>query len=326
MKKAVFHSILALVLVLGLTLAIALPVMAQDAVTGGKSAVWEPTDGHPEGVYLVGQTIVYELYIDNDHPEASANIQWIQDRFGVEYNGDWRLGASEYWWNDDDEIWVAADPVESVNIPVDSSWTEQFSHLIHEDHLIDHEGVKKVVNQILALGTQGLEDVVIDQTYPVRVIQPSIELEKTATPSVAQVGQIVTYEFTITNTGDWPLVIISLIDDELGDLPVALVLGPGAAAGVTHPYTIQDGDLPLTNTATVTAIAEGFDQELFGPGASPTAMVEDTASAMVTALHPVGGTASPVSRLALLVPWIVLAGLIAGAAVFVWSRRAQGRA
>ena len=41
---------------------------------------------------------------------------------------------------------------------------------------------------------------------------------------------------------------------------------------------------------------------------------------------PVGGVASPVSRLALLVPWIILAGVMAGAAVFVWSRKAQGRA
>jgi len=333
LKKAVFRSIMALALVVGLTLAMAAPVVADMA--GGKDVTWSIADGHPSGVYLLGQTIYYELDIENLDDDFDAQADWVRDRFGADAVGGWREGAVEYWWNDEDDTWVVEDPVSPFAIAADSAWEQTFSYIIQTHHLIPHPtipGAQAVVNQIRAEGTyyEFGDTFSVDDTTIVQVIQPSVELEKSVSPSAAQVGQTVTYTFTITNTGDWPLAITALVDDELGDLtgelPANLVLAPGAGEVVTYSYPIQAGDLPLTNTATVTAIAEGFDDETFGPEASPTAVVEDTASATVTTLHPVGGTASPVSRLMLFAPWIVLAGLVAGVAVFVWSRRAQSRA
>jgi len=326
MKKAVFRSIMALALVLGLTLAMATPVVAENFPETYKDVVWDAADGHPEGVYIVGQDIVYSLRVTNDTTYI-FEVEYIRDVFAVGTDA-----LEDSAWDNIDGIWIpwdSEDPPPTFSIASGGNWSQLVTHEIP-----DVDDTATITNQILVRGeTNELYTANLFET--VQVIKPEIELEKIVTPGVAQVGQTVTYTFTITNTGDWPLEDISLIDNVLGDLtdelPVDLVLAayddPGYYHSFTYTYTIQAEDLPLTNTATVTAIAEGFDGETFGLEASPTAVVEDSDTVTVTSeAPPVGGTAHPVSRLALLVPWIVLAGLIAGAAVFVWSRRAQGRA
>ncbi len=334
MKKAVFRSIMALALVLGLTLTMAVPVVAQEeGVDGGKTTVWEAADGHPWRVYLVGQTIFYELYLTN-YEEPSATVTFVRDTFGYQSPGEYSL-----WWDGDAEEWVLADsdPEEPWSLDGESSWTEPVHHVIGENHLVEHPtipGARALRNRITAFATQNADEYNIGQTYTVQVIEPAIHLSKSADPEEASVGHVVEYTFIITNTGDWPLENIVLVDPLVGvDYLVPEVLGPGEDYELGPvPYTIQEGDLPLTNTATVWGVAQGFDPNVFpysedpGPEDPPSAVVTYTASDTVTALHPVGGTASPVSKLALLAPWIVLAGLIAGAAVFVWSRRAQSRA
>lgn len=326
MKKRVLYSMMALVL--SLTLVMATPAMAQEGHHGDKETDWEPTDGHPEDVYLVGQTVYFTITIINYEPD-SVEIKELWDTIPVEY-GTWdpMPGAMTYWWNSTLGDWVTGgDPGTSFTIPGEQSWNTAFDYTIREEDVTLHPvaGYFAVINRFDADGTQG--ESVFD-TKTIRVIQPEIELDKTVAPSVAVVGQTVTYTFTITNTGDWPLVNITLVDDELGnlttELPAGLVLGPGDSHSFGYDYTIQAGDLPLINEATVRGTAQGFNPQIFPEGDPPTAVVSDTDTARVSETPPVGGTAYPVNPLALLAPWIALgAAIIAAAVIFARRRQAQ---
>jgi uncharacterized repeat protein (TIGR01451 family) len=82
--------------------------------------------------------------------------------------------------------------------------------------------------------------------------QPAIGVNKSVSPNRASVGDTVTYTYVVTNTGNVTLTNVTLNDDRLGaiSLPVT-TLNPGQSTTVTVTYTIQPGDLPLTNVATV---------------------------------------------------------------------------
>jgi hypothetical protein len=113
----------------------------------------------------------------------------------------------------------------------------------------------------------GIYNVVAIDTATVDVIAPSIRLEKTvgADPSICaasdsiqvEAGTEVVYCYTVTNTGDVPLDVHELYDDQLGDLPVNpnYLLLPEASYTFTTTAVI-DGD--TTNTATWTASDDTF--------------------------------------------------------------------
>ncbi|MBN1221571.1 MAG: DUF11 domain-containing protein [Anaerolineae bacterium] len=89
------------------------------------------------------------------------------------------------------------------------------------------------------------------------VYTPSIQLAKTANTTVATPGDVITYTYSMTNTGPLTLTILALEDDPLGSLISALgttTLAPynGQTTGsITYP--VQPGDPPaITNTAVVT--------------------------------------------------------------------------
>jgi len=317
---------MALALLLCIALPTAVPVMAEHG--GDKLEVWDPSDGHPGGVYLVGQTVYYLIEIIN-YETQGLEIETLWDKVPVEY-GTLNPVANvtrTYWWDDSTKEWVDEDPETSFVIPGGESWDATFNYTIREQDVSWHPLLNGtgMINRFLATGAQGQG---VGDTKTVRVIQPDIELEKTVAPSMAVPGQNVTYTFTITNTGDWPLEDITLVDDELGnltgELPTNLVLNATGQAGDSYSfdyvYTIQAGDLPLVNTATVEGTAQDFSATIF-----PDARVSDNASARVTSgTPPVGGTAYPVDTLAILAPWIGAgAVIIAGVAIFVRRRQAR---
>src|SRR5205085_1662442 len=87
----------------------------------------------------------------------------------------------------------------------------------------------------------------------------SIAVAKTASPSTySAVGEVISYGYTITNTGNVTLSIVSLSDDKLGSIGgcAAPTLAPGATTTCTASHTIQQADLDagsLTNVATGSA-------------------------------------------------------------------------
>lgn len=113
--------------------------------------------------------------------------------------------------------------------------------------------------------------------------QPSISIEKTAFPTVANVGTQVAYQIKVCNTGNVDLFVDTLTDNILGDLYDDFFaangnsnsLPVGACVTFTVYYTIKASDTtPLLNCVTVTA--EDDEQE----------EVEDTACARVDIGNP----------------------------------------
>lgn len=120
---------------------------------------------------------------------------------------------------------------------------------------------------ITATAAGGATAVASDSVAVTIAAGPALAVAKTADRAVAQVGQQITYTYTITNTSGVP-VIVTAADDQLG--PVALSarsLAADAVATGTLTYTVQADDLPgpLTNTVVVTGsqwsepAAEPFD-------------------------------------------------------------------
>jgi len=109
----------------------------------------------------------------------------------------------------------------------------------------------------------------------VDVINPAIAVVKTANVSSARIGDMVTYTYDVTNTGDDVLTNVTVSDDYCSPVTLATndgngLLDPGETWTFTCDYTVQSGDPdPLVNTATATG-----DDSLGNP-------VEDTDTASV---------------------------------------------
>ncbi|MCC8045931.1 MAG: Cna B-type domain-containing protein [Clostridiales bacterium] len=111
--------------------------------------------------------------------------------------------------------------------------------------------------QVGAVTVQTAED-----TTP--VVNPSLTIEKTITGAPANgssyaVGEMITYEITVTNTGNVPITGIVLTDELTGDTGTAAIsigtLQPGESAVKTVSYTVAAADAEtesVTNTADVT--------------------------------------------------------------------------
>lgn len=87
---------------------------------------------------------------------------------------------------------------------------------------------------------------------------PAVEVDKTG-DAQSKVGDVANYSFTIRNTGDVALTLVSVIDDVIGDLTALAQangctnLAPAAQCSFSTTYTVQGDDPdPLVNTVTVT--------------------------------------------------------------------------
>jgi uncharacterized repeat protein (TIGR01451 family) len=124
-------------------------------------------------------------------------------------------------------------------------------------------------------------------TNIVTVLQPDIQVTKTANPTQSKAGHVVNYEICVTNTSGCglagTLTNITVSDTLLGDLSGSFAdsLPAGGSECHTFPYTVQPGDPdPLVNTVTVTA------QDIPPPGTVSPTQVTDEDSATVDLVHP----------------------------------------
>ncbi|WP_328589058.1 DUF7507 domain-containing protein, partial [Cereibacter sphaeroides] len=121
---------------------------------------------------------------------------------------------------------------------------------------------------------------------------PSIALVKTvdasAVSSPAAVGELLTYSFTVTNTGNVTLTDVTVTDDSLADLVLAgdpiPTLAPGAADATTYTatYALKQADIDrghVENTALVTGThTDGAGVETEVEDISGTEATNDTAT------------------------------------------------
>jgi uncharacterized repeat protein (TIGR01451 family) len=116
------------------------------------------------------------------------------------------------------------------------------------------------------------DDVSGSDDHSVNLFQPGVQVVKDAEPNSAQVGDTITYTFTITNTSssDAPdLIFDSMSDTVLGDLSGAagaascgtLATGGSCSFSVDRDIAGTDPD-PLNNTVTVHYHPEGFPNDI----------------------------------------------------------------
>ncbi|MDD4446885.1 MAG: hypothetical protein PHN61_04325, partial [Methanothrix sp.] len=109
----------------------------------------------------------------------------------------------------------------------------------------------------------------------------TLQVTKTPSTTTANVGETVTYQFQVRNTGSVTINSLTLVDDRLGAVTLDRdSLSPGEAANGTATHLVVEGDLPgpLTNVATAT----GTDRVGAPVTATATATVQLTYTA---ALH-----------------------------------------
>ncbi|MFO8132852.1 MAG: hypothetical protein R6U10_02805, partial [Thermoplasmatota archaeon] len=93
----------------------------------------------------------------------------------------------------------------------------------------------------------------LQNTATVTVIGPAISVTKTADMDTANIGDTITYTYTVENTGDATLYHVNVSDDLLGAVTLNdTTLEPGEWATGTLTYTVVEADLPgpITNLAT----------------------------------------------------------------------------
>jgi hypothetical protein len=107
-----------------------------------------------------------------------------------------------------------------------------------------------------------------DSAVKTWVSNPAIDLVKDVDKTTAGIGELVTYTYTITNTGDVTLTNVQLIDEvtitgafdqllELIGAAGAITLEPGESTTLTSTHLVTEADLPgpIDNVATVTGEA-----------------------------------------------------------------------
>jgi uncharacterized repeat protein (TIGR01451 family) len=85
--------------------------------------------------------------------------------------------------------------------------------------------------------------------------EAGISISKSADPTSATVGDIITYTYTITNTDNVTISNISFKDDKLGPISENITLAPGENITATATYTVSEEDLEqgsIVNTANAT--------------------------------------------------------------------------
>jgi len=150
-------------------------------------------------------------------------------------------------------------------------------------------------NTVTVVGRDELGLVVSNSSsWSIVVPHPSITIEKTA-PKAAYQGSTITYNITITNTGDVGLFNVKIIDPVLGINHTML----GPFTGTTKLY--KDFVVPFTDSNAITNTANVTSICCIGT------LVNDTDTARVEILKPVGGEIIDGNPLTLAMPIILIA-------------------
>jgi len=114
-----------------------------------------------------------------------------------------------------------------------------------------------ITNTATVSGADPTGNSIIANTSASVILNPyeaSLEIVKTADRTSASPHEVITYTYTITNTGDVPINNLALNDSKLGAISLtttALEPDQSLTVSATHTVTISDLPGPITNTATV---------------------------------------------------------------------------
>jgi uncharacterized repeat protein (TIGR01451 family) len=181
------------------------------------------------GDYAFGDTVVYTYTVTNDGDVTLTGIVLSDDVLG-------------------------SITLSNTELAPGASTTGTASHTVSQNDVDAGE----IVNIVTATGTPPSGPNVEDTaTETVALAQnPSIVLVKTAASGTFDVGNIINYDYSVTNDGDVTLTNVSLVDDILGTITLTETeLAPGASATGTAPHTVTQADMDasqVVNVATAT--------------------------------------------------------------------------
>ncbi|MBI2304747.1 MAG: DUF11 domain-containing protein, partial [Chloroflexi bacterium] len=162
-------------------------------------------------------------------------------------------------------------------------------------------------------------DITASASHSTDLVHPDFTLSKQCDPTTAGVGQTITYNCTIANTGDITLNRVSVTDSLLGDITSSFPasLTPGQSTTVSKSRTVLASDPnPLVNVVTATYQVAGLSNQLTRSSSCSTAITGcahtmgywkthpeqwDQASDYTTAF---GGTGNPGFVTTSVFPWL----------------------
>jgi LPXTG-motif cell wall-anchored protein len=148
-----------------------------------------------------------------------------------------------------------------------------------------------------------------DDDHQVDLIHPAIQIVKTVNPVSGEPGDVVTYTYEVTNTGDTTLYDVSVDDDVIGHIGDIPTLEAGATVVLTEDYVLPNDASAVINVGVATGEDELGEEVSDDDDASVTIVLVETPEPPEP--PDTAFTGSDASMLATLAAGLLLMGLVA---------------
>jgi uncharacterized repeat protein (TIGR01451 family) len=188
----------------------------------------EIVKGGPD-LALVGDTVAYTFDVSLTTDEPLYDV--------VVTDPNCNAGAPEYLSGDDDDFVLEPGEV----------WTYTC------DHLVTDEDADPLPNTATVSGTSDDGRTVSDEDdHLVDLIHPDIRIVKRVNPVSGNPGDIVTYTYAVTNTGDTTLYDVSVDDDVIGHIGDIASIDPGETVTLSKDWELPADEVIVENVGTAT--------------------------------------------------------------------------
>ncbi len=200
----------------------------------------------------VGDTITWTITVTNTGNVELTNIT-VKDQLSNATGAVTIVAGTEYTVNDDGTVTIS-----SLDMNADVKITVTYEVLPGDaGNTISNKATVKVDGDD---GPSGEDD------SEVTVAMPGLSITKEVDKTSANVGDILTYTITVTNTGEVTLENISVTDTMLGVKETIDSLVAGSEWKNTYTYTVKYSDAGKTIVNTAVAKVDGKEEEASSEG------------------------------------------------------------